>query len=174
MTQLWIPVAWFCGLLVSQATWWLSVLSSFSSSSPIHWPGEGADSLLCVESRLFFLFVTSSGPILWPSGFCFLSFPLWQFLFVSACLLLLFSCPASLPFLKGSLKLSSQIRRKVVATSSYFRCCSSSVKGIMRSLHTWPFPSESRKGLWVCSFPIIPLPASTLRGVGWRSCYWPV
>lgn len=61
-------------------------------------------------------------------------------------------------------------------SSSYklFRCWTSSVKGIARSPQTRPFPSVSRKGLWVCLFPIIPLPAPTLRGVGWRSCSWPV
>lgn len=181
MTGLCMPAGWFCGLLVSQAAWCLLVLSSFSSSSLVHWSGEGADFLLCVESNLFFLlylFLSSSASILLlcPSDFCFLSFAFchWQFLFVSACLLLLFSWPASLPLLKGSLQPSSQIRRKAVAASSYFRCWTSSVKGIMRSLQTWPFPSVSRKGLWVCWFPVIPLPAPTLRGVGWRSCYWPV
>lgn len=152
MTGLCIPVGWFCGLLVSQAAWYLLVFSSFSLSSPVHWPGEGADSLLCAESSLFFLlylFLSSSGFILLCcSGFCFLSFPLchWQFLFVSACLLMLVSWPASLSVLKWSLKPSSQIRRKAVATSSYFRCWTSSVKGIVRSLQTWPFPSVEQKG----------------------------
>lgn len=81
MTGLCIPVGWFCGLLVSQAAQCLLVLSSFSSSSSVHWPGEGADSLLCVESNLFFLvylLLSSSGSIflLCPSGFCFLSLSL--------------------------------------------------------------------------------------------------
>lgn len=81
MTGLCIPVGWFCGLLVSQAAQCLLVLPSFSSSSSVHWPGEGADSLLCVESNLFllvYLLLSSSGSIflLCPSGFCFLSLSL--------------------------------------------------------------------------------------------------
>lgn len=71
-----------------------------------------------------------------PSGFCCSSFPFchWQFLIVSACLFLLFYLPGSLFLLKGFLKPSSQIRRRAVATGSYFRCLTSSVKGIMRLL----------------------------------------
>lgn len=78
MNGLCIPIGWFCGLLVSQGAWCLLVLSSFSSSLPVHGQGEGADSLLYVESSLFFLlylFLSSSGSILFlcPSGICFLS-----------------------------------------------------------------------------------------------------
>lgn len=151
-----------------------SVFSSFLLSvHPHQSSGQEKEQLLCcVLNPISSSYSTS----FCPSSFCFPSFSFchWQFLIVSACLFFLFSWPGSPPLLKGFLKPSSQIRRRVVATGSFFRCLTSSVKGIMRSLQAWPFPSMSRKGLWVCSFPIISLPAPTLRGVGWRSCYWPV
>lgn len=157
-------------LLVSPAAQGLLVLSTFSSSSPVS--GQEKEQLLAV------CWIQSLPPTLPLSALRVFAFPLslsvtgnpLLFLPVS----LLFSWPGSLPLLKGFLKPSSQIRRRAVATGSYFRCLTNSVKGIMRSLQAWPFASMSRKGLWVCSFPIISLPAPTLRGVGWRSCYWPV
>lgn len=78
----------------------------------------------CVEYNFFFLlYLLLSSPgsvLLLCKDFCFLSSALchWRFLFVAACLLLLFSWPASPLLLKGSLKPSSQIRRKAVAASS--------------------------------------------------------
>lgn len=69
MSELCIPLRWFCGLLVFQASQSLLVLSTFSSSSPVHWPAEGAASILCVESSLFLLV------------FLFLSFRFLLFLF---------------------------------------------------------------------------------------------
>lgn len=106
-----------------------------------------------VESSLFplYLFQSASGSVLclYFSGFCFYSSVLChrQLLFGSACHLLLFSWCASSSLLKGSLKPSSQIRRKAVLRSSYFRCWTSSMKGIKRSLQIWTFSSVSRKGL---------------------------
>lgn len=161
----------------SVASWCFKLLGVFLSFllsvHPHQSSGQETEQLLCcVLSPIS----SSYSASFWPSGFCFPSFPFyhWQFpIFFSLSFFVIY-WPGSLPLLKGFLKPSSQIRRRAVATGSYFRCLTCSLKGIMRSLRAWPFPSMSRKGLWVCSFPIISLPAPTLRGVGWRSCYWPV